>query len=136
MILRRYGASYHSVEPNFNPASMTEIGFLRDRVFSLSAGDFEDAYERLETGELAGEADGDVQREAERAVLEALELALQGWVERLKERQVLVILNARSDWPKTRERRETVPANGDNRLHFYWWINPPLRVAIYHPVRP
>lgn len=133
MILRKYGNAYHSVETNFNPMSITEIGFMRDRAFSIPAADFDARYEALETGELVAEADAEVQRHAERDLLRNLEHALDEWVARLEPGQVVVVHNGRDDWPKTRERREAVIVEGENRFHFHWWVDPPLKVAIHTP---
>ena len=131
MILRRYGRWYHSVRPNFNPAAMTEIGFQRDRAFSLFADDFADGYRAVTTDEVGAKADGDVQRHAERELLAKLERALDNRVAALEPGQVLVVLNQRDDWPRTRERREAVIVDGENRFHFHWWVDPPLRLAVY-----
>jgi len=131
MILRRYGNAYHSVATNFNPTAINEIGFMRDRAFSVPAADFEARYEALEKGELVAEADAEVQRHAERDLLRNLERAVAQWVERLEPGQVLVVHNGRDDWPKTRERREAVIVEGENRFHFHWWVDPPLKVGIY-----
>lgn len=131
MILRRYGNAYHSVEPNFNPTAINEIGFMRDRAFSVPAADFDARYEALEEGELGAEADAEVQRHAERDLLRNLEQALAQWVARLEPEQVVVVHNGRDDWPKTRERREAVIVEGENRFHFHWWVDPPLRLGIY-----
>ena len=131
MILRRYGNWYHSVRPNFNPAAMTEIGFQRDRVFSVSVADFEDGYRSVTGTEVGAEADGDVQRHAERELLAKLEGALGERVAGLGPGQVLVVLNDRTDWPKTRERREKVIVDGENRFHFHWWVDPALSVGVF-----
>ena len=131
MILRRYGAFYHSVDTNFNPTAMTEIGFMRNRVFSIRVSDFDSGYKLAETHRLSAEANAPVQRHAEKALLANLENALQEIVGKLAEGQVLVVLNERGDWPKTRERREAVIVEGENRFHFHWWVDPPLRVAVY-----
>lgn len=131
MILRRYGKWYHSVQPNFNPAAMTEIGFQRDRVFSVSAADFDGGYRAVDTEEISAEAAGDVQRHAERELLGKLEQALRDHVAALGSGQVLVVMNERTDWPKTRERREAVIVDGENRFHFHWWVDPPLKVGVF-----
>lgn len=131
MILRRYGKWYHSVQPNFNPAAMTEIGFQRDRAFSISAADFEGRNRAVTTTEVGAEADGDVQRHAERELLAKLEGALGEMVAGLGDGRVLVVLNERDNWPKTRERREAVIVEGENRFHFHWWVDPPLRVGVF-----
>lgn len=133
MIVRRYGTWYHSVIPSFNPAAMTEIGFRRDRRHSISADDFAGGYRRVETGVVDAEADAPVQRDAEKALLANLERALGVWVDRLQPGEVLVVLNERDDWPKTRERREGIIVEGENRFYFHWWVDPPLRVAICAP---
>ena len=131
MIVRRYGKWYHSVQPNFNPTAMTEIGFQRDRVFSIAAAELEDGYRELEAGELGADANAEVQRDAERTLLADLESSLRDWAARLESGQLLVVKNGRGDWPKTRERREAVIVDGENRFHFHWWVDPPLRVGIY-----
>ncbi len=135
MILRRYGTSFHSVGPNFNSAAMTEVGFQKDREFVVSVEDFEAGYEVAgDVVELVAEADAPVQSDAESRVLEILEEVLNDQVAALKEGQVLVILNDRDDQPKTRERRESIMVDGENKLGFCWWIDPALRVATYRQV--
>ena len=131
MILRRYGRWYHSVRPNFNPAAMTEIGFQRDRAFSVSAGDFSDGYRAVTSDEVSAEAVGDVQRHAERELLARLERVLADREAALEPGQVMVVLNERDDWPRTRERREAVIVEGENRFHFHWWVDPPLRLGVF-----
>lgn len=129
MILRRYGRRYHSVRPNFNPAAMTEVGFRRDHAFSISVADFEERYGAAKVDEVSATADGGVQRDAERGLLKKLERTLEEREAALEPGQVLVVLNERDDWPKTRERREAVIVDGENRFHFHWRVDPPLRVA-------
>jgi len=131
MIVRRYGTWYHSVTPSFNPAAMTEIGFRRDHRHSIAADDFAGEYHLVEAGEVDAEADAPVQRDAERTLLANLERALDEWVDRLQSGQVLVVLNERDDWPKTRERREGVIVDGENRFYFHWWVDPVLKVGVY-----
>ena len=131
MILKRYGRTYHSVEPNFNPAGMTEIGFQRDRAFSMAADEFDQAYERLTEDELRAEAEGSVQRETEQVLLRKLEEALAGRLGALDDGQVLVVTNGAGDWPKTREERKVAPEDLHNGLRFRWWVDPPLKVAVY-----
>lgn len=131
MILRRYGTKYHSVASNFNPAAMTEIGFQRDRAFAISAADFDAEYEHVETLELTAKADGEVQGETERTLLQCLDEALANAVSGLPEDQVLVIASGRDDWPKTRERREIVLDGLDNRFHFHYWVEPALDLAVF-----
>lgn len=129
MILRRYGRRYHSVRPNFNPAAMTEVGFRRDHAFSISAADFEERYSAATAAEVRAEADGPVQRHAERGLLTKLERAVEEREAALEPGQVLVVVNERNDWPRTRERREAVIVDFENRFHFHWRVDPPLRLA-------
>ena len=131
MILKRYGTSYHSVTPNFNPTAITEIGFMRDRARTIRVDDFDARYGLVEEVELCAEADANVQRHAERTLLEKLERSLAERVSSLGDGQVLIVQNERDDWPKTRERREGVIVDGENRFHFHWWVDPPLKVGIY-----
>ena len=131
MILKRYGTSYHSVTPNFNPLAITEIGFMRDRARNIRVDDFDARYRLVEEVELGAEADAKVQRHAERTLLEKLERSLAERVGSLEDGQVLIIRNERDDWPKTRERKEGVIVDGENRFHFHWWVDPPLKVGIY-----
>ena len=131
MILKRYGTSYHSVTPNFNPTAITEIGFMRDRARSIRVDDFDAGYRLVDEVELGAEADAKVQRHAERTLLEKLERSLAERVSSLGDGQVLIVQNERDDWPKTRERREGVIVDGENRFHFHWWVDPPLKVGIY-----
>lgn len=133
MILKRYGQHFHSVETNFNATAMTEIGFQRDRAFSISADELESGYEEVSRVELKAEADAQVQGEAERRVLEDLEARLRETAAGLSEGELLVVLNDRDDSPKTRERKESVAQAGETRLHFHWWVDPPLKVAVYRP---
>ena len=136
MILRRYGRLYHSVLPNFNPFALTEIGFRRDRVASFSSEDFADRFRSVATHEMRAKADSEVQRDAERELLATLEEALKERAAALESGQVLVVLNGRDDWPKTRERRQAVIVDGENRFHFHWWVDPPLRVGVCAAAEP
>ena len=131
MILKQYGTSYHSVETNFNSTAMTEVGFRRDREFSVSVEEFDQKYQKVSESELSAEASGTVQGEVEEEVLTKLEASLQSAADGLEADHVLVVLNDRDDQPKTRERRETVVVNGETRFQFHWWVDPPLRVAVF-----
>jgi len=55
MILKQYGTSYHSVETNFNSRALTEVGFRRDRAFSVSVDDFVANYEKVTENAFAPE---------------------------------------------------------------------------------
>ncbi len=131
MILKRYGNSYHSVEPNFNSAAMTEVGFRRDGEFSVSVEDFEAGYERISESDLVAQASGSVQSKAEDEVLANLEGSLMAAAQGIEPGQILVVLNGRDDQPKTRERRQSVVVDGESRYQFRWSVDPPLRVAVF-----
>lgn len=132
MIIRRYGTSMHSVELNFDSRALTEIGFRRDREWSEPADDFETGWERVEGWELEASAEGDVQDETERVLLDEIEARVRELDEGLAEGEVLLVESEQgSDWPKTRHKTRTVVVEGENRLHFTGWIEPPLRIARY-----
>jgi hypothetical protein len=132
MILKKYGNTVQSVEINFDARAMTEVGFRRDRAFSISVDDFESQYEQVDSIELESTAEGDVQDEAEKAVLAGLEAQLRDLDERLGEGEVLLILSEQGvDYPKTVDEKKNVIVGGQNRLHFYWRIDPPLRLGRY-----
>lgn len=131
MILRRYGTSFQSVEPNFNPTAMTEVGFRRDREFQISVEDFDAQYEKVSESELTAEADGDVQSETEKAMLQKLEAGLAEAAGALSEGQVLLVTNGKDDHPRPRERKDSTVVGHDNGYYFHWWVDPPLKVAVY-----
>jgi hypothetical protein len=132
MILKQYGTSYQSVETNFNARALTEIAFRRDRAFSIPTEEFGAVYEKIDEKALTAEAEGDVQDEAEEALLVALEASLKEVLDGLGEGDVLVV-ESRDDegHPKTQDKKTNVVVDGENRLHFQWWVEPPLRVGIY-----
>ena len=133
MILKQYGTTYQSVDINFNSTAMTEVGFRRDREFSMPVEEFDAGYAKVSETELGAEASGTVQGEVEEEVLAQLEASLRAAADALEADHVLVVLNGRDDQPKTRERRESVIVDGENRFEFHWSIDPPLRVAVYRP---
>jgi hypothetical protein len=134
MILKRYGSSYHSVEPNFDSKALNEIGFRRDRVMSLAAEELEAAYERGEEHRLEAEADGRVQDATEQVLLDKLEAKLRTVLEELEEGEVLVFENDDGrEYPKTRQKTRNVVEEGENVLHFTYTVAPPLRFAVYRP---
>lgn len=134
MLLRRYGTALQSVVPDFDPRAMTEVRFRRDREHSIPAEEFDSGYRKVREESLTAEADGAVQSEAEQEVLDRLEEALAGVLEGLSEGEVAVVESEQgTDFPKLRERKEGVIVKGENRLHFHWWVDPPLRVGIYRP---
>lgn len=132
MLLRRYGTALHSVVPNFDPNALTEISFRRDRVFSISDVEFQERYERVREEGFAPEAEGMVQSEAEAALLAQLEAELRSIEGGLGEGEFLVIESEQgSDYPKVRDRKQGIVVEGENKLVFYWRVEPPLRIGIY-----
>jgi hypothetical protein len=132
MLLRRYGAALHSVVTDFDPRAMTEVRFRRDREHSISAEELDGGWEKVREEALTAESEGAVQSEAEQEVLDRLEAKLTEVMEALGEGEVVVIESEHgSDYPKLRERKEGVIIKGENRLHFHWWVDPPLRVGVY-----
>lgn len=136
MILKLYGTSYHSVEPNFNSRALTEIGFRRERAFAVPVEEFADSYELVEEHALEAETEGAVHDHAEAELLEKLEKKLEGLVSGLREGEVLVVESREGeDHPKTRDKKKNVVVDGENRLYFYWWVDPPLRMGVYRKKR-
>lgn len=132
MILRRYGGSVQSVELNFDSKALTEIGFRRDRQFSVPAERFETEYARVEGYELTEEERGDVQDEVEQVMLRRLEERIRELEGGLESGEVLLIESEQGvDYPKTRTDQTTVVTAGENRLHFTIRVDPPLRIGRY-----
>lgn len=132
MIVRRYGTTMQSVELNFDSKALTEIGFRRDRVFSIPTEEFEAGAEKLAEFSLDAQAEGYVQDEVEAAALADLEAQLRRLEDDLEDGQVLAIESAQGvDYPKTRGKQTNVVIEGENRFHFVTTIDPPLRVAAY-----
>ena len=132
MLLRRYGNTLHSVVPNFDPNALTEISFRRDRVFSLPDATLEADYERVRGEDLSPESEGMVQSEAEAALLGQLEAELRALEAGLGDNELLLIESEQgSDYPKVRDRKQGIIVEGENKLVFYWRVEPPLRVGIY-----
>lgn len=131
MIVRRFGSSVSSVEPQFNARAMTEIAFRRTGDFSMKADELDAEYERADERELTATAEGDVQSEVEQAVLASLEKQL-GELDSEAGPDTLLLIESEPgrDYPKTRDRTRTVVVGPDNRLHFEYTIDPPLRLAV------
>jgi hypothetical protein len=132
MIIRRYGTTMQSVVPNFDSRALTEIGFRRDHGWSLPVEEFEAGWEREELHELEARSEGAVQDETEHALLVSLEAQMRALEDALGEDQVLVVESEQGkDYPKTRHNTRTLVVEGENRLHFTGWVEPPLRLARY-----
>ena len=132
MILRRYGESFHSVEANFDPRAMNEVGFRRDKAFSMTVEELSQSYEAGEVHDLVAEAEGPVQTEAETVVLLDLEAQLNALVEGVGEGGVVVVESEPGqDYPKIKETRSNVIVDGENKFHFRRYVEPPLKVRVY-----
>ena len=133
MIVKRFGKKVESVRPNFDSRAMTEIGFMRDSEYSESAETFFTLYDKRELHDLTAATEGEVQGEAEDALLASLEEQLLAAEKSAPEDGVLFIESEQGvDYPKTRHTQTTTVVEGANRLHFRFTIDPPLRVAVYH----
>lgn len=131
MIFRRYGTSYHSVQPDFDSKALTEVTFRRDRRVTIATEEFEARYEKLRSHELQATAEGYVHDEVEQVALDELEAELSEVLAGLGEGDVLVVESEGVDQAKTRAVQKNVILQGENRLHFTVRIDPPLRVGVY-----
>lgn len=134
MIFRKYGASLHSVDPNFDANAMNEIGFMKNGAQEVRWEEFEAAYERVTGHELSAQAEGDVQNVAEAAVLKDLHAQLSSIESEVPEGTVLLIESELGkDYPKMREKVSNVVVGNENRLYFNRTVEPPLRVGVFAP---
>ncbi len=132
MILRRYGTTIQSVETNFDSKAFTEIGFRRDRIYSVPADDFLERHERMSEHHLEAESEGDVQDEVESAMLRKLLDQLEKIDGALAEDEFILIESEQGqDYPKTRTQQKNVIQEGENRLYFFSSVSPPLKVAVF-----
>jgi hypothetical protein len=132
MILRKYGTSVHSVDPNFDSRAMNEVGFQKNGKLTLSTEEFGQKYRRDAVHELTASADGLFQQEAEDKVLNSLRDQLQKLEAGLEAGSVLFVESEQGkDYPKSRERQRTIVVGNENKLHFERAIDPPLRIGIY-----
>ena len=129
----RYGANYQSVSFEFEAKALNEIGFLRDRESSFAVDELGDRYELIETVELIAEAEGDVQSETEQLLLDLLQEKAQAIVDSLSDGGMVIVENERGgqDQPKPRQTISNVVVAGENRLHFTYHVDPPLRLGSY-----
>ncbi len=132
MIVRRFGATVGAVAPDFHATSFNELQFVRRPGFSMSWDEFVAGYERTGGLALDSESEGHVQLEVETALLRALEERIAE-SERCLGADELLLVESRPghDYPRTHEHTETFVEDGRNRLHFYYDIDPPLRLGIY-----
>lgn len=132
MIVRRYGKTVQSVEPNFDARAMTEVGFLRTSALSMSAEEFLESYEKVDEHALTAASEGEVQDEAEQALLASLRERIDALEAELGEDHVLMVESMPGqDYPKTRCKSEVRVVGYENRLYFFWTIEPALRLGVY-----
>ncbi len=134
-VFRLYGSTYQSVALEFEAKALNEVGFRRDRERSIPADELAERYEPIETVELVTEAEGDVQNETEQLLLDRLLEKVDEVVGRLPDGGIAVVENERGgrDQPKPRQKIGNVVERGENRLHFVYTIEPPLRVTLHRP---
>jgi hypothetical protein len=131
MIFRRYGNAYQSVELNFDSKALNEIGFRRDRVESIPAEEL-DTFEKKTAHQLVAEAEGSVQDETESLLLQRLAEQLLAIDRNLGEGEIVVVENDQgNDWPKTKQKTTNVIVGGENKLHFSYSVDPPLRATVW-----
>ena len=132
MIFKKYGQTYQSVEIAFDARAMTEIAFRRDREDSIPTEEFDSSYTHVESRSLAAQTSGSVQDAAEVELLKKLEASLREFEAELGPDEVIVIESEQGvDYPKTHDTKTTVSDGIENRLHFSWRVDPPLRVGRY-----
>ena len=132
MILKRYGEKLHSVRPNFDANAMTEVSFMRDKEAEFTLAEFDARWEQAEERELTASSEGHVKSLAEHSALHYLEEQVLDLEEQVRAHAVLVVENkAGGDAPKTRSTQRTLVEQGENRLHFTFTIEPPLRLGVY-----
>lgn len=133
MIVRRYGSKVQSVVPNFDSRAMTEIGFVRTDELVIPAAEFDAEYERLDERSLVANSEGDVKVEAEQALLDDLVGQIEELRSGLEDGMVLMVESQPGrDYPKLRDHTTVRVVGGiENRLHFTWTVDPPLRLGIY-----
>ena len=130
---RLYGDKYQSVTFEFEGKALTEVGFRRNNERSLTPEELEAGYELIETVHLTSEAEGDVQYETEQLLLDRLLEKGRAAAERLPEDGIAIVENQRGgqDQPRPRQKIKTLVVDGENRLHFEYSIDPPLRISLY-----
>lgn len=132
MLLRRFGSTIAAVEPNFEPAAFNELTFIRRPGFQSTPAEFQESYERVGEVLLTSEAEGHVKIQAEAALLDLLAHKIHEAGRGLGEGEVLLIESTPGkDFPRARERTENLVEGDRNRLHFYYWFDPPLRLGVY-----
>ncbi|HEX6694506.1 MAG TPA: hypothetical protein VF035_07425 [Longimicrobiales bacterium] len=136
MIAKRYGKSVQSVNPEFDAVAMNEIGFRRDQAWSIETETFQATYERVGEHLLTGNTEGDTQQEVESALLAALLADLRAVEADAADGDVLLVENESGvDYPRLHSTQRTVVVGFENRLHFTYTVDPPIRIGVYRPKR-
>jgi|GEM_PF-206289 len=131
-LLRRVGDRLRGVEPRFDARALSEIGFHAVGRGDEEAERFDARMVQVREVFLEAASDGPVQSDAEALLLDRLRASLDACLADLAEGEVAVVESQSGvDWPKTRERRKDVIVDGENRFHFHWRVEPPLRISIY-----
>jgi len=134
-VYRLYGSTYQSVGFEFEAKALNEVGFRRDRESSIEADELSERFEKIETVEFVADAEGDVQNETEQLLLDRLREKAEAAIAGLPEGGIAVVENERGgrDQPKPRQKIGNVVERGENRLHFEYTVEPPLRISLYRP---
>ena len=137
MLLRRFGSSFHSVTPSFDSRALSEISFRKDGAHAMPVEEFERSYRKVSEEAIGGEAEGAVQSTVEDELLRRLEADVADRLSRLSDAEALVVENEQGvDYPKVRDKKRGTIVEGENRLHFEWRIDPPLRLGHYRRIDP
>ena len=134
MLCREYGSSYQSVDIGFDARALNDIGFRRNRELSVPEAEFPDLYAKVDSVEVQTEADGPVRYETKQVLSDRLRAKVEELLARLPEGGVLVVENELGhDYPKTRQLTKNGIEDGENRLHFEYTMEPPLRLTLFRP---
>ena len=134
MLCREYRISYQSVDIGFDARALNDIGFRRNRELSVPEAEFPDLYAKVDSIEVQTEADGPVQYETKQVLSDRLRAKVEELLARLPEGGVLVVENELGhDYPKTRQLTKNGIEDGENRLHFEYTMEPPLRLTLFRP---
>lgn len=127
MILRRYGNRVESVDPDFDPAAMNEVGFRRNGEFRSDLGAFLDEHQMVRTEEITAEYTDPIQERSERLMLEVLREKLDGVLASLEEGEILSVESETGkDYPRTRYERSSLRGG-----EFTYTLDRPLRLGIW-----
>lgn len=133
MIYRQYGTSYQSVDLNFDAKALNEVGFRRNRQDDFPVDELGERFTLIETHEITADATGSVQSETEQLLLDRVQEQVEALLPALPEGGIVVIDTDSGNGPKTRQVIKNVVEHGENRLHFEYTLDPPLRVATWAP---